>query len=124
MEAGETEPWVGGARCPDDRGGGAVWRRALPRGAGRRAASGRVPAKRDLAPVHSEGRWKAATAGDPDGPGPGGADGGQARARADLRGGFSTVLVRLPAQAEPADGARDPAQAWVSAPSRAGRRHP
>src|SRR6188474_1354846 len=124
MEAGEAEPRFGWVRCPDDRGGGAVRRRALPRGAWRRAAGRRVPAERDLAPVHSEGRWKAATAGDPDGPRPGGADGGEAGAGADLRGGLLAVLVWLPARAEPADGAGDLAQAWVPAPSRAGRRHP
>ena len=63
------------------------------------------------APVHSEGRWEEATAGHSDGPGPSGADGGEARAGADLRGGLSAVLVRLPAEAERDGCAGDAAEA-------------
>ena len=92
----------GGRRCPDDRGGRAARRRALPRRARRRAARRRVPAERGAAPVHPEGRWKEAAAGHSDGARPSGADGGEAGAGADLRGGFPAVLVRLPA----ASGAR------------------
>src|SRR5688572_9091172 len=105
MEAREAEPRRGWARSPDARGCGAVRCRTLPQGARRRAGCGRVPTERDLASVHSEGRWKAATAGYPDGSRPGSADGGEAGAGADLRGRFSAVVVRLPAEAEPTDGA-------------------
>src|SRR6187549_1453544 len=111
MEAGEAEPRGGWARWPDDRGGGTVRGRVLPGRARRRITGGRVPAERDLAPVYSEGRWKAATAGNSDGAGPSGADGGEAGAGADLRGRFSALLVRLPTRTEPDDGAGGPAQA-------------
>ena len=125
METGEAEPRSGWARWPDAGGGGAVRGRALPGRARRRIAGGRVPAERDLAPVHSEGRWKSATAGNPDGARPSGADGGEAGAGADLRGGFSALLVRLSAPKEPDDGAGGPAQAGRSATSScARRRHP
>ena len=75
-------------------------RRALPGGARRGAARRRVPAAGGAAAVHPEGRWEEAAAGDPDGAGPSGADGGEAGAGADLRGGLSAVLVRVPAEAE------------------------
>ena len=99
--------------------------RALPGRARRRAASRRVPAERGPTPVHTEGRWKEAAAGHPDGAGPGGADGGEAGAGADLRGGLSAVLVRLPAEAERDDGAGGAEEARRQGrPSRARRRHP
>src|SRR5689334_23003727 len=111
MEAGEEEPRRGWARCPDDRGGGRARRGTLPRSNSRRATCGRVPAERDLAPVHSEGRWKAATTGHSNGPRSRGADGCEARTGSDLRRGFSSVLVRISDRAERADGKGGRAQA-------------
>ena len=60
--------------------------------------AGKYRPQRGAAPVHPEGRREAAAAGDPDGAGPRGADGGEAGAGADLRGGLPAVLVRLPAR--------------------------
>ena len=45
------------------------------------------------AAIHTESRWEAAAIGDTDGAGPGGADGGEDRDRADLRGGFPSHAV-------------------------------
>ena len=47
-----------------------------------------------------EGRWEAATAGDPDDPGPSGADGGGAGPRTDLRGGPAAGAIRLPGRSK------------------------
>ena len=74
-------------------------RRSLPRGDRHGAARRAVPAESGPAAVHPEGGREAAAAGHPDGPGPRGADGGEAGAGADLRGGFPSVLVRVPAPA-------------------------
>src|ERR1700740_2884397 len=100
MEAGQVEAGGGGRRCRDDRRRRAVRSGALRRRAWRRAAGAEVPARGGAAPVHSEGGWEEAAVGHPDGTGPGGPDGGEAGARADLRGRFSAVLVRISAAAE------------------------
>ena len=73
-----------------DAGGDRAVRRradALPSSAS--PARRHVSAAAGPAAVHSEGRWPTAAARHPDGPGPGGADGGEAGAGADLRGGLS-----------------------------------
>src|SRR4029077_18455626 len=95
--------------------------RAVLGRAGLLSASGRVPSAGGNAAVHTEGGWKEAAAGDPNGSGPGGAEGGEAGAGADLRGGLPAVLVRLSAQAQRDDGTRDPEEARSQrGPSRTG----
>ena len=106
MEAGKEEQGVSGGRCPDADGGGRVRRRSLPRRDRRATQGGDVPTECGHAAVHPEGGREEAAAGDPDGPGPGGADGGEAGAGAYLRGGFSSVLVRLSTPAQRDAGAR------------------
>ena len=69
--------------------------------------AGHVPSRARQARGHPEARWQQAAAGHPDGPRQGGPAGGEARAGADLRGGFPAVLVRVPAEAvgDAGDGA-------------------
>ena len=125
VEAGEAEQGRGGRRCDDAGRRRADGRRGVSRGARRASARRHVSARGGAAAVHPEGRRKTAAAGDSDGPGPRGADGGEAGAGADLRGGLSSVLVRLPAEAERHAGAGDPAHAWrARRQPRARRRHP
>ena len=52
------------------------------------------------AAIHTESRWEAAAIGDPDGAGPGGADGGEDCDRADLRGGLPAVQLWIPSEEE------------------------
>jgi hypothetical protein len=73
----------------------------------RPGARGHVSTLGGEAPIHSEGRWTTAAVGDTDGPRPGGADGRNARAAANCRGGLSPVLVRLSAEADCDAGARN-----------------
>src|SRR5207253_5009232 len=100
MEAGEAEPWRGGRRCDDAGRRRAIRSRGISRRPRRAIASRHVSARGGATPIYSEGRWKAAALGDTHGPGPSGADGGDARAGTDFRGGLSTVLVRFPTKAE------------------------
>ena len=97
---------------------------AISRRPRRAIASRHVSARGGEASVYSEGRRKTAAVGDSDGPRPSGADGGDARAGADFRGGFSSVLVRLSAEAERHAGAGNAAPAWrARRQSRPRRRH-
>src|SRR5437868_1941464 len=59
-----------------------------------------LPALRLEASIHSEGDRGQRPLGIPTGPRPSGADGGDACAGADFRGGLSSVLIWLPAEAE------------------------
>src|SRR5678815_5967745 len=100
MEACEAKPRGGRRRCDDAGGRRATGCRGVS-GGPRDAVAGRhLSARGGAASIYSEGRREDTTTGDSDGPGPGGADGGDARAGADFRGGFSSVLIRLPAEAE------------------------
>jgi group II intron reverse transcriptase/maturase len=65
-----------------------------------------------------QGRWPAAAARHPNRPRPSGPDGRHARAGADLRGGFSRLVVWVSAEAERHAGPGSPARA------RCARRHP
>ena len=104
--------------------GRASGRRGISRRPRRAAARRHVSARGGAASIHSEGGRKTATIGDSDGPRPSGADGGDAGAGADFRGGLPSVLVRLPAEAERHAGAGNTAQAWrARRQSRPRRRH-
>src|SRR2546426_8692445 len=100
METGQEEPRRGGRRCDDAGGRRATGCRGLPRRPRRAIASGHVPTLGGEASVYSESRGKTAAVGDSAGPGPGSADGGDAGAGADFRGGLSAVLVWVSAEAE------------------------
>src|SRR6185437_12320080 len=104
VEASEEQPRRRGSRWPIDPRCRAARSRAVPGRAGLLSASGRVPSAGGTAAVHTEGGWEAAAVGDSDGTGPGGSDGGEVGAGAGVRGGFSAVLVWLPAQAQRDDG--------------------
>src|SRR5258708_17343346 len=114
METGQEEPRRGGRRCADVGRGRAMGCRGISRRPWRAIASGHIPTFGGEASVYSEGRWTTAAVGDSDGPGPSGADGGNARAGADFRGGLSSVLVRLSAEAERDGGLGDLAEAGRS----------
>jgi len=111
---GSMEPGPSQRRCPgagrEDhpghrgaRGGGVSGRNPEgPEGRGVLAAA--CPAA-----VHSEAGWEVEAIGDTDGTGPSGANGGEARDRADLRGGFRGVQLRIPSREECSGRAgRDP----------------
>ena len=111
MEAGEAEPRRGGRRCDDAGRRSSSGCRGISRRPWRALASGHVSTLRGQASVHSEGRRTTAAVGDSDGPRPSGADGGDAGAGADFRGGLPSVLVRLSAEAERHAGVRNIAHA-------------
>src|SRR5206468_188417 len=73
----------------------AARRRAVPSGTARRPAVGEVSTATGTTALHSQGGWAAAAAGHSDGAGSRGADGGEDRVGADLRGGLSTVQLRF-----------------------------
>src|SRR5689334_6006943 len=104
METGAQQWWRGGNRCGDDPGyraigGGEISGRDSGSAAGRPISP--FPGE---AAVDTESRWKAAAIGDPDGAGSGGADGGEACDRADFRGGFAALQLRIPSEEEWAAG--------------------
>src|SRR5579864_232697 len=125
METGQAEPRRGRRRCDDARCRRATGCRGISRRPRRAIASRYVSARGGAASIYSEGRREATAIGDSDGPGPSGADGGDARAGADFRGGLSSVLVRLSAQAERHAGAGNIASAGCARrQSRPRRGHP
>ena len=99
VEAGETEQGLGGSRCPDAGRGRAAGVDAFVEDLGARLRAGEYRPARSCAGTFRR-RTEEAAARHPDGPGPCGADGGEAGAGADFRGGLPSVLVRLSAQAE------------------------
>src|SRR5712692_5070262 len=112
METGQEEPRRGGRRRDDAGRGRAMGCRGISRRPRRAIASGHVSTLGGEASVYSEGRRTTAAVGDSDGPRPSGADGGDARAGADFRGGLPSVLVWVSAEAECDAGVRNIAQAW------------
>src|SRR5487761_937853 len=100
MGAGALESGSGRGGSGDPGGGRRSWRGANARRSPRRAPSRSLPAVASAAEGHPEARWRRAATGHTDGPGPGGAAGGEAGVGADLRGGLSRLVVRLPAEAE------------------------
>ena len=76
------------------------------------------PVRREMIPsfdrLRMRARWRRTAARHPDDPGPGGADGGQAGRRADLRGGLGADNLRLPAR--PVSGRGYPGSEQVPQP--------
>jgi len=88
MEAGEQQPRCGRKRCGDDSGHRTT-RRGGVSGGDPGGITGRpISPFPGEAAVHTESRREAAAVGDPDGAGPGDANGGEVAGGADLRGGF------------------------------------
>src|SRR6266436_103610 len=105
METGQAEPRRGGRRCDDAGRCRASGCRGISRRPRRAIASGHVSTLGGEASVYSEGRRKTAAVGDSDSPRPSGADGGDARAGTNFRGGLSTVLVWVSAETKRDAGA-------------------
>src|SRR5438445_225924 len=110
MEASEAEPRCGGCRWGDAREHRAGRGRSVLANDRRRPARRQVSARRGAAPVHPEGRWKAAATGHPDrerSRGPGGyADdfvgmGGTQAACAEAEQRVREVLARLGLELHP-----------------------
>src|ERR1019366_6204545 len=100
MDAG-TQQWRGGGRGPSHV--------SIHRGARSDAVSRRDtgrPEGRPISPlsgeaaIHRERRWQAAATGGTDGAGPGGADGGEDRDRANLRGRFRSEQLWISTEEE------------------------
>ena len=68
----------------------------VPRGTRGAPEGGHVPTAAGAAAVHPEAGREAAAVGDSDGARPRGADGGEDRARADLRGRVPGLFLRVP----------------------------
>src|SRR5206468_410078 len=76
------------------------------------------------AAIYTEGRWEAAAIGDPDGTGSGGADGGEAGDRANLRGGLPTVQLWIsPEEKRDAGAGSNPRSGQPGPEFRRRRRH-
>src|SRR5450755_3398196 len=100
MEASAQQPWCGGDGRGDNPGYRAT-RRGRVSGGNRSSIAGRpISADAGKAAIHSEGRWEAAAIGNTNGTRPGGADGGEASDRADLRGGFPGLQLWIPSEEE------------------------
>ena len=98
---GGVEPGPSKWRCPgsgweDDPGHRGARCGGVPEEDSGRPEGGKVLADPCPSPLHSEAGWEEKAVGDPDGERPGGASGGQDRDRADLRGGFRGVQLRIP----------------------------
>src|ERR1700758_3652525 len=57
-----------------------------------------------LTAIHTDGRWEAAAIRDSNGAGPSGADGGEDRDGADIRGGFPGMQLWIPTEEKRATG--------------------
>src|SRR5215469_1805988 len=100
MEAGAQQWWRGRGRR-GDHPGHRTTRAGRVSGGNSGGAAGRpVSSLPGEAAIHTESRWEAAAIGDPDGAGPGGADGGEACDGADFRGGFPVEQLWIPAEEE------------------------
>ena len=77
MEAGAQQRRRGGDRRGDDPGDRTTRARGVSVGNPGGAAGRPISSFPGEAAIHTESRWEAAAIGDPDGAGPGGADGGE-----------------------------------------------
>src|SRR5579862_856296 len=100
MEAGGQQSWRGGGRRGKHPGHRTTRARRVSGGDSRSVAGRPISPFPGEAAVHTESRWEAAAVGNSDGAGSGGANGGEAGDRADLRGGLPTRQLWVPSEEE------------------------